>query len=491
MPFQNINAKMLNAPSGLRTYHSYAVIDAKTGELLMGDKVNEIVYPASTTKLMTAIAIIEHEKGDLNKTIKITSSMLRQVPSCLSQYGIRVGQKYTLKTLLHMTLIASDGDAAICAAIGTFGSVDKCIQAMNKKVKELKLTKTNFDNPAGLDIGDGYNKNYTTAYEMAIITQYAMKNEMIRDIVSKATYKVVQANGIVGRTITSTNKFYKDVSYPKSKYTIIGSKSGTTNAAGHVFAATANDNKGHEVICVYMGRKSRNATFEDIRKIFNTVFDAQKNGKINLADGRVNQKIKTETLYENVYGENSKIQLLVKVTSAEPSVSGKSKVGKVSYQSSNEKILTVNSKGVVSIKDVGEAIITVTAKENTTFQTAKKEIVIRINPAAVMNVASEVQEEGINITWDKVPRASGYYVYRKTIDEEEWTLVNTTEKDEYYDKDCLLYTTYQYKIITYAGKSNDIRKSESSGIIESTYELQENESNEVDTNESNEIDKNK
>lgn len=80
--------------------------------------------------------------------------MLRHVPSCLSQYGMRVGQKYTLKTLLNMTLIASDGDAAICAAIGAFGSVDKCIKAI-KKVKELKLSKTSFDNPAGLDIGDG------------------------------------------------------------------------------------------------------------------------------------------------------------------------------------------------------------------------------------------------------------------------------------------------------------------------------------------------
>ena len=67
MPFQNINAKMLNTPSGLRTYHSYAMIDAVTGELLMGDKVNEKVYPASTTKLMTAIAIIEHQKDQLSK----------------------------------------------------------------------------------------------------------------------------------------------------------------------------------------------------------------------------------------------------------------------------------------------------------------------------------------------------------------------------------------------------------------------------------------
>lgn len=230
---------------------------------------------------------------------------------------------------------------------------------------------------------------------MALITKYAMKNETIRDIVSKVKYKVVQANGIVGRTITSSNKFYTDVSYPKSKYTIIGSKSGTTNAAGHVFSATANDNKGHEVICVYMGRKSNKATFEDIRKIFNTVFDEQKNGKIDLADGRVKQKIDTETLYEYIYGEVSKIQLSVKVTSAEPSLSGKGKVGKVSYKSSDEKILTVNSKGVVYIKDIGEATITVIAKENSTFQTAKEVIVIRITPASVTNVSNKVQEEGI------------------------------------------------------------------------------------------------
>ncbi|WP_167958351.1 D-alanyl-D-alanine carboxypeptidase family protein [Anaerosporobacter faecicola] len=284
LPFRVVQAAGLKAPSDLSSHHAYAVIDGKSGELLLGDEENEKVYPASTTKIMTTIAILEQKGVNLNKKIKITSSMLKQVPSCLAQYGLKAGQVYTLNTLLHMTLIASHGDAVICAAIATFGSVDKCLDAMNDKVKELGLTKTHFDNPAGLDIGDGYNENYTTAYEMALITQYAMKNSTIKTIVEKATYKVKQANGKAGKKIENTNRFYSEVSYPEDLYTIIGTKTGTTNAAGYVFSATAVDAQGHEVICVYMGKKSMEKTFLDIRALLNTVFYAQEDGILSLAE---------------------------------------------------------------------------------------------------------------------------------------------------------------------------------------------------------------
>jgi len=272
IPISTAAASKLSKPTGLSEHHAYAVVDADTGDLLLGDSANSKVYPASTTKLMAAIVILEHEGNNVNKKIKITSAMLKQVPSCLARYGMKAGEQYSLDTLMHMSLIASDGDAIICAAIATFGSVKNCIKAMNKKVKSLNLTKTSFDNPAGLDIGDGYTKNYSTAYEIAMITRYAMENNIIRGIVAKPTYQVKQTNGVKGYKIKSTNKFFNQVSYDTDNYTIIGTKTGTTNAAGHVFAATAIDDYENEIICVYMGKKSSTATFEDIRTILNKVF---------------------------------------------------------------------------------------------------------------------------------------------------------------------------------------------------------------------------
>lgn len=470
---QVVSAKVLDSPSGLRDHHSYAVIDGKSGKLIMGEDANEKVYPASTTKIMTAIVMVEHKNFNLNKEITITSGMLKQVPACLSQYGLRAGQKYTLNSLLNMTLISSAGDATICAAIAIFGSVKNCVKAMNEKAEELGLTNTSFDNPAGLDIGDGYNNNYTTAYEMALITKYAMKNKTIRSIVAKKTYTVVQANGVKGHKIKNTNKFYSDVSYSENLYTIIGTKTGMTKAAGHVFAATAKDEKGHEVICVYMGRRSSTATFEDIRSILDKVFNSEINGKLELSDGKVDQVIKTENSYNLEYGQTSSFQLDVKVSSAQPLETGKSKHGKVSYKSSDEEILTVNNKGIVTIKNVGKVKITVSVAGNSTYKSAKKEIEISVNLAAAKNLISEVQEGGINISWDFVEGASGYYVFRKMIEEEEWSCVLTTKENEYMDTSCTEDESYEYKIVAYSKTSSGKIEGKSSEVIEVIYQYEE------------------
>lgn len=260
----------MNIPKKLGKHHAFVVIDADTAEVVMKHHSVKRVYPASTTKLMTALVLVEN--GDLGKRIKITDKMLKQCPYGMSAYGLKKGEKYTLKTMLNMILIESDGDAAICAAIAVFGSVKKCVDAMNAKTESLGLKKTHFDNPVGLDIGDNYNAIYTTAKDMAMITKAAMGNEVISKIVAKKSYRVKQVNGKKGRRIYSTNIFYSTVDYPKDKYTIVGSKTGTTNAAGYVFSATAVGADGRCFICVYMGKENKVQTFKDIRKIFNKIY---------------------------------------------------------------------------------------------------------------------------------------------------------------------------------------------------------------------------
>ena len=147
----------VTAPAELAVHHAYTAIDARTGEVLLSDKADKKVYPASTTKLMTAIVVLEKTKT--NKNIKVTSKMIKALPSGCSNYGIKAGESYKVGTLLNMLLICSAGDAGICLAIGVFGSVDKCVAAMNRKCKTLGLKGTHFDNPIGIDIGNGYKKN--------------------------------------------------------------------------------------------------------------------------------------------------------------------------------------------------------------------------------------------------------------------------------------------------------------------------------------------
>ena len=364
----------INAPK-LNGHHAFIAIDARTGQVLMSDNADKRVYPASTTKLMTAVVVLE--KVDMKKTIKVTSKMLKQVPQGCSNYGIKKGETYKVSTLLNMLLICSAGDAGICLAVGSFGSVNKCVEAMNDKCKMLGLSDTNFDNPVGVDIGNGYNSIYTTANDMAKITRYAMGREEIKKIVKRKSLTVYQASGKKGRKITSTNKFYYDQEYSEDLYTIIGSKSGTTNAAGYVFIATAIDNEGREIICVYMGKESRNATFGDIRKILDKVYKTRNDGKIELSIGK--SKLKTDFKDITIeYDVDKTININTKIVDQDTKYeySGIDEI--IKYSSSNKDVVEVDKAGNIKVKGIGNATIKIKSLKTTYHDEQIKEISVTV-----------------------------------------------------------------------------------------------------------------
>lgn len=259
--------------------HSYVVMDAGSGEVLFGQDENKQIYPASTAKLMNAIVCIEN--GDVNSKIKTTSDVIDNTTSGTYCLGLASGVRFTFKDLLSLSLISSAADATDSLAVGVFGSKDACVKAMNAKCRELGLKKTSFDNPVGSDIGAGFKHTYATATEMALITRYAMAMPLIRETVKKSHYETTSGQEIYANT---TNWFIRGMaSYNSDRYRIIGSKSGTTNAAGHVFIATATDNDGHEVICAYFGSVSRESTFASIRKLLNYTFNQYDKGKLTLS----------------------------------------------------------------------------------------------------------------------------------------------------------------------------------------------------------------
>lgn len=278
--------------------HAYVVMDAGSGEVLFGQDANKKIYPASTAKLMTAIVCVE--KGNVNSVIKTKSDVVYRTTPGTYSLGIGAGVKYTFKDLLHMSLMSSAADATDSLAVGVFGSKKACVEAMNEKCKELGLKKTHFDNPVGSDIGAGYNETYASAKEMAKICRYAMAIPLIRSAVSKAHYSTQRG----GMYVNTTNWFLKGMAYyDHDAYKIIGSKSGTTNAAGHVFIATATDNEGHELICAYFGNVSKESTFASIRSLFDYAFTNYKKGKITLTPS--NYDVRSSKKYGSVYSEYS------------------------------------------------------------------------------------------------------------------------------------------------------------------------------------------
>lgn len=276
--------------------HAYAVMDAGSGEILFGQDENKMIYPASTAKLMTAIVCVEN--GNVNKKIKTRSEIVNGTTYGTYCLGLPSGVKFTFNDLLSMCLVASAADATDSLAAGVFGSKEACVEAMNAKCAEMGLTQTSFDNPVGSDIGAGFYETYSTAAEMAEICRYAMTIPIIRTAVAKSHYD--SSNGLV--SCNTTNWFLRGLSsYDEDEYTVIGSKSGTTNAAGDVFIATAVDDEGHEVICAYFGNVSKESTFSSIRKLFDYTFKKYKNGKLQLTSG--NYDVRCSEDLGDVYNE--------------------------------------------------------------------------------------------------------------------------------------------------------------------------------------------
>ena len=155
------------------------VIDGTTGRILYGKNSEEKAAMASTTKIMTCIVALENSKMD---SIAEVSNRAVKMPKV--HMGIRKGEKYYMKDLLYAMMLESYNDVAVCVAENVAGSVENFAKLMNKKAKKIGAYNTNFVTPNGLDAAN----HYSTAYDMAIIGAYAVKNKDFLKITNSKSY---------------------------------------------------------------------------------------------------------------------------------------------------------------------------------------------------------------------------------------------------------------------------------------------------------------
>ena len=167
---------------------SALLMDLKTGKILYEKNINEKMYPASLTKIMTAILVLEN--CDLNDVATVSDFAVSSVPFGYVTADLQVGEELKVEQLLNVLLVGSCNDAATVLAEHVAGSVENFSIMMNKKAKELGCNNTNFVNPNGLHSEN----HYSTAYDLSLISKYAMKNETFRKIVSKLSYKLPTTN---------------------------------------------------------------------------------------------------------------------------------------------------------------------------------------------------------------------------------------------------------------------------------------------------------
>ncbi len=203
------------------------LINAETGEVLYSKNPTSIMAPASTTKIMTAILAIE--KSDLNRKIKV-SRRAASIPG--SSMNLRPGEVQTLKNLLYGLLLSSGNDAASAIAEYIAGTESKFAKMMTAKAAELGMKNTCFKNASGLPAA-GHN---TTAYDMALLATYALKNPVFAEIVQTKTASVRSSRSNRSRYLKNHNKLLWQYPY------ITGIKTGYTRRAGRCLVASASQN---------------------------------------------------------------------------------------------------------------------------------------------------------------------------------------------------------------------------------------------------------
>lgn len=246
------------------------LIDATTGEVLFSKNGDKQFFPASTTKVMTAILVVENVSLDEKVTISRNA-----VSAEGSSIGLREGEIYTVEDLLKGLLLMSGNDCAVALAEHVSGSVENFALLMNEKAKEIGATQTDFRNPSGLPDKE----HLTTPHDLALIMAEAIKHKEIVEISQIISTKLPPSN-LDGHELWIANHNYLVNKNSKYYYmpTICG-KNGYTIEASHTFTVAASKN-GQTLVASFLNASDRNQNYLDMPALFEYGFNNFKTEKI-------------------------------------------------------------------------------------------------------------------------------------------------------------------------------------------------------------------
>ena len=247
------NVPSINAASAI-------LIDNRTNKVLYSKNEDTKMFPASTTKIMTAIITLENCSLDEQATASFDAV---NIPEGYATADIKIGETFTVEQLLEMLLVHSANDAANVLAEHVGGSLESFVSIMNTKANELGLTNTHFTNAYGLQDDN----HYTTARDLATIMKYCLQNEDFRRICGLASCAIPATNMSEPRTYASTNQLVIAGNSNYYPYVTTG-KTGFTSDAKHCLVSSAYNND-LELICVVLGSEDN---FGDTRAIYNYAY---------------------------------------------------------------------------------------------------------------------------------------------------------------------------------------------------------------------------
>lgn len=283
---------------------SAILIDSKTGNILAEKDMDKQVYPASTTKILTAILAIE--KLDLDEVVTASRSAVMAIPSGYSNAGIKENEKFTVSDLLDMFLIHSANEIGFIFGEKISGTIEEFANLMNQKALELGCKNTHFTNPSGIQDKD----HYTTAYDMALIAKYCMQNQTFRSVVCKKNCKIAPTDLYPEeRYFKNTNSLLDSSDRYYYEYAI-GIKTGFTSQAKNCLIA-ASQKDGVELIAVSLGAEATDdglsGRYVDTINLFNYGFEKYQIKEFLPANTSIQ-----ELTIKNATKETQNLNLLVK-----------------------------------------------------------------------------------------------------------------------------------------------------------------------------------
>lgn len=247
--------------------HAAALFCLDTAEVAYAENVHEKLYPASTTKILTAYLALKY--GNLTDTVVISSNAVG-VPLDSSRAGFKTGDQLTLEELLYGLMLPSGNDAAVAIAEHISGSEAAFAELMNEEARQLGAFHSHFVNAHGYHDEE----HYTTAYDLYLILKECVKNEAFLKVVSTTEYNMnlTQANGTYRKiTWQQSNQFVNGARSAPEGVSVIGGKTGTTSEAGACLVLYAEDAEHNPYISIVMGADTKSVLYDNMTELISLI----------------------------------------------------------------------------------------------------------------------------------------------------------------------------------------------------------------------------
>ena len=275
----NVELEDSDAESQIDTsgFTEAALFDVDNAKVDYAQNVFDKLYPASTTKILTALIAIENT--DLDEIVTVADEAgVDQFAEDESTCGIEAGDKLTMKDLLYGMLLESGNDNAAAIAYHISGSMDDFADLMNKRAKELLATHSHFVNSNGLQDED----HYTTAYDLYLIFNECIKHQEFLDIINTDSYTAtITSSDGTKRTAewSPTNYYQAGIADIPEGVTVIGGKTGTTDEAGSCLILLTQNDEKHSYISIVMGSDTKDILYQNMSTILSTITDKNESNK--------------------------------------------------------------------------------------------------------------------------------------------------------------------------------------------------------------------